>query len=265
MGLGLMGAIMRFSLLVLGLTLSLACEGQGVKNQSPSRASQPAPKPMPIAELVEVAAVNKTDWSLAFAYESVEEKDKPKGGETAASDLSAYAAEKPGPDWGPKLTAEHTLIVRNQAVLTRFLRQVTKPLIYTQVPVRFASKEGGLVVVETSVGSHNIYNTLRLETKERAAKEIVATVLPAIKQFRGINVPEVRGFGVVVIYGTRDFSAPDSTPEPEAVALVASVENCRKLDQSEITEEDFVAASDIYLVDKDSFDARKVKISLDSH
>ena len=131
--------------------------------------------------------------------------------------------------------------------------------------MRFASKDNGLVLVEASVGSDNVYNTLRLETKERAAKEIVATILPAIKQFRGINVPDVKSFGVVAIYGTKDFSAPDSTPRPEVVALVASVENCRKLDQAEITEEDFVASSDIYLVDKDSADARKVKISLDAH
>ena len=164
------------------------------------------------------------------------------------------------------LVAEHTLVARNQTVLSRFLRQITEPLLYTgESPVRFASKDNGLVLVEASVGSDNEYNTLRLETKERAAKEIVATILPAIKQFRGINVPGVKSFGVVAIYGTKDFSAPDSTPEPEVVALVASVENCRKLDEAEITEEDFVASSDIYLVDKDSADARKVKISLDAH
>ena len=94
--------------------------------------------------------------------------------------------------------AEHTLVVRNQTVLSRFLRQITEPLLYTtgQSPVRFASKDNGLVLVEASVGSDNIYNTLRLETKERAAKEIVATILPAIKQFRGISVPDVKSFGV---------------------------------------------------------------------
>lgn len=255
---------MKLSLLVLGLTLSLACAGQAVNKPTPNHASQSAPKPMPIAELVEVSAY-KNSWDLAFAFNSVEEKDKPKSGDTAASDLSTYVAEKPGPDWGPKLTAEHVLIVRNQAVLIRFLKQVTKPLLYLDLAVRFASKDNDLVLVETSVGSNNIYNTLRLETKQRAAKEIEATVLPAIKQFRGINVPGVKSFGVVAVYGTKDFSAPDSTPKPEAVALVASVENCRKLDEAEITEEDFVASADIYLVDKDSFDARKVKISLDSH
>jgi hypothetical protein len=256
---------MKKPFLVLCLAISVACAGQAAKKPSQSSASQTAAKPLPIATLVEVSASDKSSWSLAFAFSTRDEKDKPKSGDDAATDFGAYVAEKPESDWGPMIVAEHTLVVRDQTVLSRFLRQITKPLLYSMIPVRFASKDNGLVLVEASVGSDNVYNTLRLETKERAAKEIVATILPAIKQFRGINVPDVKSFGVVAIYGTKDFSAPDSIPEPEVVALVASVENCRKLDEAEITEEDFVASSDIYLVDKDSADARKVKISLDAH
>jgi hypothetical protein len=226
----------------------------------------------PVAKVIEVEAFSLDNWNLAFSSRNPDlptemrtrlQKYIPKNGEEAMADLDKYIDEKPGADWGTNLVAEHTMISKNQSSFEALVKVSLKPLLYTESPIRLASHDGSLTLILSSMGSENIYNTLRLEAKERAGKEIQETVLPEIKQFQVINIPAIKYFGVIDIYGTKDFSEPDSTPKPELVALVASVQNCRKLANAEMTEEDFVAASDVYIVGKIAIDqVRKVKVSL---
>ena len=246
------------------LILSLSSGTQTVRERQPKSEAHAPIKLFPVAKVIEVEAASRTRWSLAFAYDDKEGKYK-HSGEDAVGDLEKYINEKPGPDWSPGLVAEHVLITKDRTDLEALVRASLKPLLYAQTPVRLASSDGGLTLLLTSLGSENVYNTLRLEAKERAAKEIQKTVLTAIKQFRVITSPGIKNFGVMVVYGTKDFSSPDSAPEAEAVALVAAAATCQKLADAEITEEEFVASSDVYIVDRDDItnQVRKVKISLD--
>ena len=250
--------------LVTCMILSVACSAQTAKKPTPSAASHSSGRPLPLERLLGVAC-DTSAWELAFAFGERDKKDEPKKGEDTVSDLTKSVSEKATPDWGQWLIAEHGLLMRNQSALSRFLGRSTMPLLYTSLPMRFAEKDGSLVLLETCVASDNVYNTLRLSAKERAAKEIDATVLKAMKEFRNLSLPEVKSFGVVAEYGTRDFSEHDSRPKPEMVTLIASVSNCRKLDQLEITEEDFVALSDVYILENAFGEVRKVKISLGQH
>jgi dTDP-glucose pyrophosphorylase len=116
-------------------------------------------------------------------------------------------------------------------------------------------------------GSTTVYNTLRLDAKQRAIKEIQETVLPAMKRFAVavVNSADIKNFGVVVAYGSRDFSDELST-KAEVVALVASAERCKKLADAELTEEEFVDAADVYVMDRDSInDLRKIKASIEDN
>jgi len=219
--------------------------------------------PLPVATVIEDEASSRTDWDLTIAYRH---KDyPPKSAQQAIGDLDKYVLLKPEPGGdSPQLLAEHLLMGKYHADLDKLVSVSFGPLLYTVTPVRLASREGELTLLLTSLGSVNIYNTQRLDARGRAAKEIQATVLPEIKQFRVVTAPAIKNFGVIVIYGTKDFSEEDSTPKPELVALVASAGNCRKLAAATMTEEDFVAASDTYIVDKDEVvpDVRKVRIAL---
>jgi hypothetical protein len=218
----------------------------------------------PVVQVIEQESSDRTDWDLAFAYEEKEEKYKPKTGEEAAADLDKYVDERPGADVGVNWVAEHTLLTKYRDTLESLVKVSLRPLLYTVYPVRFASHDGDLTLLLASLGSVNVYNTLRLEAKERAGKELAETVLPELRQFQIVKCPACKYFGVISVYGTKDFSESGSTPKPELVALVASVENCRKLADAEMTEEDFVAASDVYIVDRDEVtdQVRKVKVSL---
>lgn len=253
---------MNRTLVVFCMTVTLVSNGQSVHRPQSKTRAVPSLNLWPVASVINVEASSKNDWSLAFAYGN---KDyRPKTGEDAAADLDRYINDRPTADWGAKLVAEHTLISKNRSTLDSLVKVSLKPLLYTSSPVRLASQDGRLTLLLTSMGSENIYNTLRLDAKERAGEEIQKTVLPEIKQFQVVNSPAIKYFGVVVVYGTKDFSEEDSTPDPEIVALVAPVENCRKLADAEMTEEDFVSASDEYIVDRDDAtnQVRKVKASL---
>ena len=92
------------------------------------------------------------------------------------------------------------------------------------------------------------------------------TVLPAMKQFRVVAAaPDIKNFGVIVVYETRDFSKENSilSLKAEAVALVAQADKCRKLSEAVLTEEEFVDTADVYLVDREMIGGvRKIKVSL---
>lgn len=243
--------------------LSLMSSEQSISRTKPTVAKQEVAKPLPVLEILQDAPSSQTLWDLAS---SSEQKDqyKPKTGDEAAEDIEKYTQEKLGTKSLPELIAEQRLMEKYRSELEALLKASSVPLLYNELPVRFASRDGELTLLLTTVASDNVYNTLRLETKERAAKEIQDTVLPELKQFRIVRSPAIKNFGVIVVYGTRDFSDSDSSPRPETVALIASAANCQKLEEAEITEEDFVASSDIYIVGQ-TLAVRKVKLSLDNN
>ncbi len=227
--------------------------------------TRPAPpvaavQPLTVVEMIGVESSNRTEWYLAFNSDNP--SYRPKTAEQGAADFEKFVTSKPDPPLPPKLAYEFAVLARNKAELSRLASVTLGRLIYIQDPVRLATKDGELTLFITSIGSDHVYNTLRLDTRQRAAKEIQASILPELKQFRSLSVPSIKNYGVIAIYGTKDFSQEDSSPRPELVALVASASNCRKLADATITEEDLVAASDVYVVDEDDVlgDVRKVKV-----
>jgi hypothetical protein len=200
-----------------------------------------------------------------------EEKNVAKTGQEAVSDMDAFIRKKVAVDEAYRgFFVEQALFKKYRSSLIDLVTASFRPLVYLESPVHFGLKENDLTLLLNTLASENIYNTLRLDAKERATKEVVATVLPAIRQFRVIShSAEIKNFGVIVAYGTRDFSQEDFSLnwEPEVVALVAQADRCRKLDQAELSEEEFVDTADVYVVDAGpqkgtGLAVRKIKVSL---
>ena len=104
------------------------------------------------------------------------------------------------------------MISKNPSSLEALVKVSLSPLLDTESPVRLASNDGNLTLLLSSMGSENVYNTLRLEAKERAGEEIQKTALPEMRQFDIINSPAFKYFGVIAVYGTKDFSEPRLHP-----------------------------------------------------
>jgi hypothetical protein len=211
-----------------------------------------------------LTSYGEAQWDLVFRFK----QERPKNGEDAVKDLEAYIARFPKNKY-----RERDLFAKYHDTLIRFVKSLPGPLLYPSCcTIQLALKDQSITLLLTSVGSTNVYNVSRLTAKERAAKELEATVLPAVRWFNQIESDEFENFGVVVFYGTQDFSGDDFerglSAKPELVALVAPAEKFKKLSRAEITEEDFVERADVYLVDRDHIAAtnpdavRKVKVSL---
>ena len=220
-----------------------------------------------VAKVIGDLWTTKTNWNLTVNYH--DERYPPKGADRATADIDAVIdirrKERAAKETRPGTIDEWDLIEKYRADITK-LFSVSGPLLYTGLPVGFALKDNGITLILESLGSANVYNTLRLDSKQRATKEIQETVLPAIKRFAVVDSTDIKNFGVVVAYGSKDFSDESEVGnlEAEIVALVASSETTKKLAAAELTEEEFVDAADVYLMDRDTIkELRKIKVSID--
>jgi hypothetical protein len=218
---------------------------------------------MSLAEVIDVEAFARTQWQLA----ALDPKEHPgKTNEEAVATLSAFIGEKVTKDERRGYVAEHALAVKHRQSLIELVNLSPLPLFYGEIPVRFALKDNSVTLLLTALGSNSVYNTLRLDPKQRAAKEIEKTLLPAMKRCEFLKASGIENFGVLVVYGSKDFSESDETPKAELVALVARVDRCMKLAQAQLSEEEFVDTADVYLVDRDMVGGvRKIKISLENN
>jgi hypothetical protein len=209
----------------------------------------------------------RTDWQLTFDYH--EEDYPPKAVDRAMADIdkeidASSKARASSKNAHSSAIQEWDLIVKYRADIMRLLTvNGHAPLLYTMIPIHFVLKDNDLTLLLASVGSTKVYNTLRLDARQRAAKAIQEAVLPAMKRFTVVHSTDIKNFGVLVAYGTKDFSDELST-KGELVALVAPAARCKKLADAELTEEEFVDAADVYVVDRDAIgEVRKIKVSLD--
>ena len=256
--------------------LPLASFAQTAKKQQPKPLSPDPSKFLSLLEVIDVESFARTLWELAANRNvlAAHPEDKPKTPQEAASDIDKFISAKVGTEpWTPSasadprhegrrgLLAEQALFKKHRDSLSTVVGSTLRPLLYSEIPARFALKDGALTLLLTTLDSENVYNTLRLDSRQRAAKEIDAIALPAIERLSTVRAPDVKYFGVIVAYGTRDFSQEDSskTPEAELVVLVAQADRCRKVSDAELTEEEFVDTADVYLVDGG---VRKIKVSL---
>jgi hypothetical protein len=261
---------------VLGMVLTFLISGTAQttqKQQTAKGSAKSAVKAAPptvrldlVAKVIGDLWPTKNNWSLTVQYHK--EGYPPKGADVATADIDkiidlrrkARAAKENRPD----IIDEWDLIEKYREDIAGLL-SVSGPLLYTGLPVGFALKDNELTLILESLGSTNVYNTLRLDAKQRAAKEIQDTVLPAIKRFAVVKSTDIKNFGVVVVYGSKDFSDESDVlnTKAEIVALVASSERCKKLAAAELTEEEFVDTADVYIIDRDTIkDVRKIKASI---
>jgi hypothetical protein len=119
------------------------------------------------------------------------------------------------------------------------------------MPFKICAKEKSEGLILSAVASDQIYNTLRLDPRQRGAKEFESTAIPILLKMRtALLQTQAQFYGVVVVYGARDFSRDELgglAVQPEVLAVVTDRENGRSLDEGKITEDEFADKSDIYL------------------
>jgi hypothetical protein len=134
------------------------------------------------------------------------------------------------------------------------LRSEKVGFLYSEndMPFRVCAKEKSEGLILSSVGTDEIYNTLKLDQRQRAAKEFHSTAMPILVKMRtALLETPAEFYGVIVSYGSRDFSHEDIGGldiRPDVLVVVTDRENGRSLDEGKITEDEFADKSDIYLL-----------------
>jgi hypothetical protein len=119
------------------------------------------------------------------------------------------------------------------------------------MPFRLFAKEKSEGVLLSAVTSGQIYNILKLDARQRAAKEFDSTGMPILRKMRtALSQMPVQFYGVIISYGARDFSQSEEggmDVYSDVLAVVTERENCQNLEEGKITEDEFADKSDIYL------------------
>lgn len=128
-------------------------------------------------------------------------------------------------------------------------------------PARLARKDSALCFILTGLASNAVYDSYSHTARERAQSVLQSLVLPAMKAIGTFPDTSVGYVGMAVYYLT---SASDTVPDvPEMVMIVSPRAECLKFSHEEITEDELLDRSDIFLADIDSpSDVRKVKLEL---
>lgn len=115
------------------------------------------------------------------------------------------------------------------------------------------------------IASTDIYNTLRLTSRQRASKIITSRIIPSLKSLKSILNKEFDYVGMGVVFGSKDFSDKSALAlKEDYVFFIAPKSKIIDFNNNKITEDELIQSADVYISDREmSFDVKKVKIALE--
>jgi hypothetical protein len=242
------------ALLFLGSTTWPLAQGQ---RQEPPQSQKP-PTPVVGCQLRE--SFNLLSIEKAFVWLHgvglfLEGYHDLKSTAQAGADFKSWLEKNKGRDETPDGQCYANVSKYTPALITLLdgLRLNAGGLLYLDddMPFRVFAKEKSEGVLLSAVTSGEIYNTLKIGARQRAAKEFDSTAMPILREMRAaFSQTPAQFYGVMIMYGTRDFSKDEIgglDVHPDILAVVTDRENCRNLADGKITEDEFADKSDIYL------------------
>ena len=115
------------------------------------------------------------------------------------------------------------------------------------------------------IASTDIYNTLRLTSRQRASKIITSRIIPSLKSLKPILNKEFDYIGLGVVFGSKDFSDKSTLAlKQDYVFFIAPKSKIIDFNNNKITEDELIQSADVYISDREmSYDVKKVKITLE--
>lgn len=135
------------------------------------------------------------------------------------------------------------------------------------IPVNFSmTGDTALTMIITGIFIDNIYNTLKLTSRQRATKVITSYLIPQLNVFtKCFPNTDIEYFGFCAIYGSKDFSNnSSSSTKAEFVSFVVPTKIINKFVSGDITEDELVESSEVNISDRDMIgEIKKIKITLE--
>ena len=241
------------------LLLTALCVSERIASAYPKLAKAQKAMPVvrePLPSLADVLREELQAKSRLERYYRMGQPKKygPRYGEAVLAKLTEWLASRPQDtatavgEW-KLLGAHRQQITAAFQSLASVYREKASFFYKDRPPMRIARGNKGLVILITGVDTDSIFNTQMIESRERAAKVIREDVFPKLATMeKSLRESGLESYGVVAFYGCRDF-AEVSDPVAEAVAVVVPAAACRRFAEAIITEDQLLAASDVYLMD----------------
>jgi hypothetical protein len=222
-------------------------------------------------DVIGVHFTDKTAWNVAVHYRDAEYPLK--SNKDVKTAVEQWARSPQQIDKRKGYLAEHELMVQELARLRVLLDAMSLigrdlgQVLYADtvlLPVRFARRDTTTTLIITGIASESVYNTLQTTSKSRAAVVIQSMIIPTLRYFvEAFHGSGVGRYGMCVTYGSKDFLDQTSyrSLEPETVAFVTPATAAARFVGGQITEDELLDASDVYLSDRDlKMDFKKVKL-----
>lgn len=136
-----------------------------------------------------------------------------------------------------------------------------------KLPFNFVSVDNKICFMITGLYIPKIYNTLRTTSKTRAAKTLESYFLPTLKEIHSaFKQTDIEYHAIFGFYGSKDFLKDSVTEnlESEALCLVVLKADCRRFHDGNITDNELLGRSQIFLKDRDMIgDCKKVEVKID--
>jgi len=201
--------------------------------------SNPQEKEIPFDLILgNMLSFNKVQYNIFVLKNQLEEKDAKN---MFISDLSQYLDSFKYKDQLKNIF--DSLILGNGQ----------KPKYLKLDPVRIIPYKNKKCIL-INIVSENTYNTLRTSSNSRYADVLRACVIPNLSMFSEINNSEdIAYFGFIVTYGSANFIEEKVSPnlKAESGCIIINWNDRKKFVEAEISENELLARSGIYLSDRD--------------
>ncbi|MDR3598510.1 hypothetical protein [Clostridium sp.] len=161
--------------------------------------------------------------------------------------------------------AQYKLLKKNYKEIKDILYYtslVTSNLAYYNIPLLLGLTKNNPTLLYHSLVSKSIYNTLKMDSRERAKDQLNSIIYPSLKTFVSyLGQTDIKYFGVSVAYFSKDFANDkDYEIKVEALVLIAPIKTISDFINGKITDTDFLDLSDIYLLERGGNFPVKIKL-----
>jgi hypothetical protein len=253
--------ILRRLALTIAVAVVLPCFAESTK-QWPSNPTSPT-APWSLAEAAALGHFNGATWSLSIEYKK---EDYPLlSRDEFIANLAASADADPAAEKRADRRANRRLLKANLDATEAVVRAVPSIVGETLIAllgkgddsVLFARRGETRCLIVPTLGVAEVYNTLRMEPKERAQKIATMVALPALRAMSEVDKLDKAGIkciGVGVSFGAKSFAAggpplADMTMS-EFLQVTGLVSDVRLLAKGELAEEELLGRVDVFSQDR---------------
>lgn len=265
--------IKKFILATFLLALTIVSTASGQRDATPKKPI--SPELLDVKSIFGNANFHRTSWMLYAEHNDT--KSAPISAENVIGDIDNYLSKAPTENKRQGEIREFNLIKKYRNNIDLAFRRLNLfgsdqlgAFFYFKgidPPVHFGLYgDTSLSLIISGVFIGKVYNTLKLTSRQRAAKVVTTYIFPSLKAFTdNFQGEEIKYFGMTCVYGSKDFGDNSVlATKAEFVGFIAPAKLIKKYVAADLAEDELINAADVYVCDRDMGpQIKKIKVILE--